>query len=156
MIPGLPLPRRALALAALSLALGAAGCGPQRLERTESDLRTAIANAVQRGDTATLRLFTEVPFAFDAVYIAGPRTPADSLARVMGSAWQPEFSRGLETDDRFHLLVFVVRDQLVPATLPRSVAEIAPEVTGRLYGPETAVFRVQQAPGAAVPSLLPR
>ncbi|MBK7906984.1 MAG: hypothetical protein IPJ78_10545 [Gemmatimonadetes bacterium] len=141
---------------ALALALGAVACGPERLERTESDLRTAIAAAVGRGDTATIRLFTEVPFAFDAVFIAGPRTPADSLARVMGSAWEPRFSRGLETDDRFHLLVFVVRNQLVPATLPRSVAEIAPELTGRLYAPETAVFRVRQAPGAAVPSLLPR
>ena len=156
MIPGAPNSRRAMTRVALSLALGAVACGPERLERTESDLGTAIAAAVGRGDTATIRLFTEVPFAFDAVFIAGPRTPADSLARVMGSAWEPEFSRGLETDDRFHLFVFVVRDQLVPATLPRSVAEIAPELTGRLYGPETAVFRVRQAPGAAVPSLLPR
>jgi hypothetical protein len=156
MIPGAPNSRRAMTRVALSLALGAVACGPERLERTESDLRTAIAAAVGRGDTATIRLFTEVPFAFDAVFIAGPRTPADSLASVMGSAWEPEFSRGLETDDRFHLFVFVVRDQLVPATLPRSVAEIAPELTGRLYGPETAVFRVRQAPGAAVPSLLPR
>ena len=156
MIPGAPNSRRAMTRVALALALGAVACGPERLERTESDLRTAIAAAVGRGDTATIRLFTELPFAFDAVFIAGPRTPADSLARVMGSAWEPEFSRGLETDDRFHLFVFVVRDQLVPATLPRSVAEIAPELTGRLYGPETAVFRVRQAPGAAVPSLLPR
>lgn len=156
MIPGGPHLRRAMTLAALFLSLGGTGCGPGRLERTESDLRAAVGAAVARGDTATLRLFTEVPFAFDALYIAGPRTPADSLARVIGGAWRPEYSRGLESDDRFHLLVFVVRDQIIPATLPRSVAEVAPELTGRLYGPETAVFRVRQAPGAAVPALLPR
>ncbi len=146
----------ALTLASAFVLTFAAGCGPQRLERTESDLRRAIATAVERGDTATLRLFTEVPFAFDRVYIAAPRTSADALARAVGAGWRPEFSRGIETDDRFHLLVFVVRDQIVPATLPRSVAEVAPELTGRLYGPESAVFRVQRVPGASVPWLLPR
>ncbi len=87
------------------------------------------------------------------------RAAADSLAKVLGSAWPPEFSRGLESDDRFHLFVFLVRDQWVPATLPRTVAEVAPELTGRIYGPETAVFRVfrvVRGPGEAVPSLLPR
>lgn len=150
------IPSRRASRVAAALLVVLAACGPERLERTERDLRTAIAAAEQRGDTATLRLFTEVPFAFDKLYIAGPRTPADSLAKVMGAAWPPEFSRGLERDDRFHLFVFLVRDQWVPATLPRTVAEVAPELTGRIYGPETAVFRVVRGPGAAAPSLLPR
>jgi hypothetical protein len=148
--------RRAACVAASLLVLGAAACGPERLEKTENDLRDAIVAAEQRGDTATLRLFTEVPFAFDRLYIAGPRTSADSLAKVMGSDWPPEFSRGLENDDRFHLFVFLVQDQWVPATLPRTVAEVAPELTGRIYGPETAVFRVSRSPGAAAPTLLPQ
>jgi hypothetical protein len=153
----IPVHRR-VALGALALAgtLVASACGPERLEKTEADLRAAVAAAEARGDTATLRLFTEVPFAFDSVYLARPYTPADTLAAALGAAWQPAFSRGIESDDRFHLLVFVVRDQLVPAALPRSVADVAPELTGRMYGPETAVFRVQRAPGAAAPSLLPR
>lgn len=148
--------RRAARVAAIVLVVLAAACGPERLEKAEGDLRAAIAAAEQRGDTATLRLFIEMPFAFDRLYIAGPRTAADSLAKVMGSAWPPAFSRGLESDDRFHLFVFLVRDQWVPATLPRTVAEVAPELTGRIYGPETAVFRVVRGPGEAVPSLLPR
>jgi len=156
MVVGRILLRRAAHAAASLLVLGAAACGPQRLEKTENDLRSAIAAAEQRGDTATLRLIIEVPFAFDRLYIAGPRTSADSLTKVMGPDWPPEFSRGLEDDDRFHLFVFLVRDQWVPATLPRTVAEVAPELTGRIFGPETAVFRVKRVPGAAAPTLLPQ
>lgn len=156
MVVGWIQPRRAARAAALVLVALVAACGPERLEKTELDLRTAIADAELRGDTATLRLFVEMPFAFDRLHIAGPRTSADSLAKVMGDAWPPEFSRGLEHDDRFHLFVFLVRDQWVPATLPRAVAEVAPELRGRIYGPEMAVFRVVRGPGEAVPSLLPR
>ncbi len=157
MNPGGPPRRRGATVVALALALSLAwACGPERLERTESDLRAAIAGAVERGDTATLRVFTEVPFAFDRLYIAAPRSSADTLARAIGDGWRPEFSRGIESDDRFHLLVFVVRDQIIPAALPRSVAEVAPELTGRQYGPDSAVFRVVRAPGASVPSLVPR
>lgn len=145
----------ALVGALMSLTLVMA-CGPERLEKTEADLRTAIAAAESRGDTATLRLFIEVPFAFERVYIAGPRTPAATLAAALGDAWQPEFSRGIEQADHFNLLVFEVRGQLYPAALPRSVAEIAPELTGRMYGPDSAVFRVSRVAGSAVPSLLAR
>lgn len=133
-----------------------AACGPERLEKTEADLKSAVAEAVARGDTATLRLFIEVPFAFDRVYIAGPYTPEATIAAAMGGDWQPEFSRGIESADHFNLLVFEVRGQLYPATLLRSVAEIAPELTGRMYGPDSAVFRVSRVAGSAVPSLLPR
>ena len=149
------LSRQASLVGALLLPLLGGACGPERLEKTEQDLRNAIAAAVSRGDTATLRLFIEVPFAFDSVYIAGPYTPVDTLAARLGDAWHPEFSRGIETDDRFHLFVFKVQDQLVPAALPRESAVVAPELTGRMYGPESAVFRVQRGPGAAAPSLLP-
>lgn len=149
------LSRPAAIAGVLLLSLFGASCGPERLEKTELDLRTAIAAAESRGDTATLRLFIEVPFAFDSVYIVGPRTPADSLAARMGAGWMPEYSRGIESDDRFHLFVFRVKDLIIPATLPRESAAVAPELTGRMYGPESAVFRVRRAPGAAAPALLP-
>jgi hypothetical protein len=113
-----PRSRPAALVGLLLLPLLGGACGPQRLEKTELDLRSAIAAAEGRGDTATLRLFLEVPFAFDSVYIVRPYMPADSLAMRMGAGWMPE-------------------------------------LTGRMYGPESAVFRVRRAPGAAAPSLLP-
>lgn len=149
-----PRGRAALALA-LTLSLATA-CGPERLEKTEADLTAAISAAEARGDTATVRLFIEVPFAFDRVYIAGPRTPAATLAAALGDAWDPMYAREIETSDHFHLLVFDVGGKLYPAALPRRVAEIAPELTGRMYDPATAVFRVVRQPGSAAPTLLPQ
>ena len=66
--------QRRIAAAVMALATLLGACGPERLEKTEADLAAAIAEAVARGDSATLRVFTEVPFAFDRLYIAGPRT----------------------------------------------------------------------------------
>jgi hypothetical protein len=125
-------------------------CGPERLEKTEADLVDAITEAKARGDTATVWLYIEVPFAYDRVYIAGPRTPAAQIAEAMKSdAWMPEMTRGIENADHFHLLLFETRGKLVPATLLRSVADIDPALTGKMYGPEDARFRLRQAAGGA-------
>lgn len=152
----LSLPRAGAALALALCLASTAACGPERLEKTEADLVAAIAAAETRGDTATLRLFIEVPFAFDRLYIAGPRTPAATLAAALGDAWDPVYAREIETSDHFHLLVFDVGGKLYPAALPRRVADVAPELTGRMYDPTTAVFRVVRPPGSAAPTLLPR
>jgi hypothetical protein len=131
-----------------------AACGPARLEKTEARLESAVAAAVARGDTATLWLYVEAPFAYDRVYIAGPRTSAEQIRSAMNSdAWMPEFTRGIETSDHFHLLLFETRGRLVPATLLRSVADIDPALTGRMYGPEDARFSVRSVPGATAPML---
>jgi hypothetical protein len=135
-------------------ALLVSACGPQRLEKTEMDLKEAIAEALTRGDTATIRIFIEVPFAFDRLYIAGPGTPEPVIAAALRSdEWLPEMSRDIERSEHFHLLVFETRGQLIPAALPKSVADIAPELTGRLYGPNDAVFSVRQPSGATGPVL---
>lgn len=125
-------------------------CGPERLEKTEADLKKAIAEAQTRGDTATLWLYTELPFSYDRVYIAGPRTPAAQIQAAMNTEdWMPEFTRDIENQDHFHLLLFDVRGKLVPATLLRSVADFDPSVVGRVYGPEDARFRLRRVPGQA-------
>lgn len=132
----------------------AVACGPERLEKTEADVAAAITAAVARGDTATLRLFTEVPFAFDRLYIAGPRTAADVIAAAMrNETWIPEFSRGIENADHFHLLLFETRGRLVPAALPKRVADIAPELVGRMYVPEDAIFSVVRSAAGGAPTL---
>ncbi len=149
--------RSAVHSAALICGCALTGCLPDRLEKTETDLQAAIAEALTRGDTATVRLFIEVPFAFDRVYIAGPRTPERTIADALRSdEWVPEMSRQIESSDHFHLLVFETRGKLVPAALPKRIAEIAPDLIGRMYTPDDAVFRVSQPAGAAVPLLSAR
>lgn len=146
--------RPAAAVAALLTLLA---CGPERLEKTEADLVEAVAEASARGDTATLWLYIEVPFAYDRVYIAGPRTPAAQIEAAMKSdAWMPELTRGIENADHFHLLLFETRGKLVPATLLRSVADFDPAIVGRVYGPEDARFRLRKASGtgAGAPTLV--
>ncbi len=145
----------ARAVVALAACAVLAACGPERLEKTEADLAAAIAAAEARGDTATLRVFVEVPFAFDRLYIAAPGTSPDTLAAALGPEWRPEMAREIDRVDHFHLLVFDVQGKLYPAALPRRVAEVAPELTGRMYVPESAVFRVRRPPGAAAPTLSP-
>lgn len=135
-------------------ALAVTACGPERLEKTEADLVEAVAEASSRGDTATLWLYIEVPFAYDRVYIAGPRTPAAQIAEAMKSdAWIPEMTRGIENADHFHLLLFETRGKLVPATLLRSVADIDPALTGKMYGPEDGRFRLRPAAAGGAPML---
>ena len=144
-----------LPLLALAGSLAVTACGPERLEKTEADLVAAVAEAKARGDTATLWLYIEVPFAYDRVYIAGPRTPAAQIAEAMKSdAWMPELTRGIENADHFHLLLFETRGKLVPATLLRSVADFDPAITGRMYGPEDARFRLQPAASGGAPMLV--
>lgn len=146
--------RRAMRVSAAAALLALAACGPERLEKTEADLVEAVAEASARGDTATLWLYIEVPFAYDRVYIAGPRTPAAQIADAMKSdAWIPEMSRGIENADHFHLLLFETRGKLVPATLLKSVADFDPAIVGRMYGPDDARFSVRSVPGSAAPML---
>lgn len=146
--------RRTAACSAALALLTLSACGPERLEKTEADLAEAVTNAVSRGDTATLWLYIEVPFAYDRVYIAGPRTPAAQIQAAMGSEdWMPEFTRDIENQDHFHLLLFDVRGKLYPATLLKSVADFDPAVVGRMYGPEDARFSVRQAAGSSAPVL---
>lgn len=141
--------RRRLAIVMLA-ALSLAACGPERLEKTEADLAAAISAAVARGDTATLRLFTEVPFAFDHFYLAAPGTSEATIGAALQNAeWTPEMSRGIETATDFHLIVFDTRGTLVPAKLPKSVADVAPELTGRLWGPEDGIFSVRRTESGA-------
>jgi hypothetical protein len=143
---------RSWLLAAGALVLGA--CTPKRTVKTEQNLEKAVAAALTRGDTATIRMFIEVPFAFSRLYIAGPGTPEPVIAAALQSAaWLPEFSRQIESAEHFHLLVFETRGTLVPAVLPKSVADIAPELTGRIYGPNDAVFSVRRPADAAAPIL---
>lgn len=119
-------------------------CGPQRLEKTEAKLVEAVAAAATRGDTATLWLFTSVPFAYDRVYIAGPRTPAAQIEAAMASdEWIPELTRDIENQDHFFLLLFDVNGRMVPATLLKSVADFDPSIVGRMYGPNDARFSVR-------------
>jgi len=133
-----------------------AACGPDRLDKTEADLPLAVAAAVARGDTATLRLQLEVPFDLESLYVVAPRTPRDTMRWKFGEDWLPEMSRGIEDSDAFHLMVFVTNGEMVPAVLPRTVADVAPELTGRWFETGTAVFRVSRVAGSAVPVLLPR
>lgn len=136
------------------LALVVAACGPDRLAKTEADLATAVSDALTRGDTATLWLYVEVPFAYDRVYIAGPGTPVETIRAAFNSdEWFPELTRGIEGADHFHLLLFETRGKLVPATLLRSVADIDPALTGKMYGPNDTRFSVRRVPGAAAPVL---
>lgn len=143
-------PRLLLALAVLF----AVGCGPERLEKTEAQLAEAVAEALTRGDTASLWLYVEVPFAYDRVFIAAPGASAEQIRRAFNSdEWFPELTRGVESSDHFHLLLFETRGQLVPATLLRSVADFDPAVTNRMYGPNDARFSVRRVPESPAPIL---
>jgi len=139
----------------LALLLAASACLPNRLEKTESDLKAAIAEAVTRGDTATLRLFIEVPFAFDRLYIAGPRSKESTLAAIMGEEWLPEMSRQIETSDHFYLMIFETRGKIVPAALTMKTVRIDSTLLNRQYTPDNAVFRVEQTSGDPIPTLRP-
>jgi hypothetical protein len=149
--------RRALMVGLLFAATGLTACGPERLEKTEADLAAAVAAALTRGDTATVRFYIEVPFAFDHFYFAAPGTPGDSInAALQNVDWTPEMSRGIETATDFHLIVFESSGTLIPARLPKSVADVAPELTGRLWGPTDGVFSVRRTESGGTMLMAPQ
>ena len=78
------------------------------------------------------------------------------LGEVPGSGYRNPPALVRRADGQVVTLTPLLQQVMHAVDGRRTVAEVAPELTGRIYGPETAVFRVVRGPGAAAPSLLPR
>jgi hypothetical protein len=146
---------------ALLSSLVASACAPSSGDglRDPSAVRAAVTAAVQQGPGTELRLATVTPFAWRRVYIFAPYTPLnllrDSLRlRTLGDA--ERLGRGIDGRDDMTLLVFTfAQGTQASMELPRFPVDFGPELVGRSYGPEDAVFRVRQPPAGSWGTLGP-
>jgi hypothetical protein len=146
-----------MSLAAV-LVLGCSGFGDGL--RSPRAVSAAIAERVARGSGAEVRLAELTPFGWRRVYVFGPYTPVatirDSL-RLHDSGEAARLARSIEARDDIDLLVFRF-EHVGPQSMehPRWQGDFGPELVGRGYRPDEAIFVVREPPRGSWGTLGPR
>ena len=114
---------------------------------SEAPLNRSIAAAVEKGPGTRLVLAEHARFPWDRVCILGPYTPddkVDSMTNVRGAARQ---AHGIRSDDSINVLMFVREDRIAASVAQaRNSGDFGPEVVGKCYSRERAVFSVRAPP----------
>ena len=128
------------------LVLGPIGC-----ERKDSDaVSSSISGAVKRGDGARVALVEHTSFAWDKVCIFGPYTPADHIEAVTLIPGTAREAPGIESREDIDLLLFVRGGRITASVAhPRVRGDFGPEVLGKCYSKERAVFAVRTPPAGS-------
>jgi hypothetical protein len=150
--------RRLLLVLCAAIALGCASRGEGI--RQPSAVRAAVSARVALGPGTEVRLADLTPFWWRRVYVFGPYTPLatirDSL-RLSSEAAAERVARGIQSRDDVDLLVFRFAHTAPQSMeLPRQGGGFGPEVVGRGYGAEEAVFVVREPPPGSWGVLGPR
>lgn len=135
----LPITRIASALIIGFLVFGTIGCG-----RDNDAVSRSIRGAVKQGNGARVVLAEYTSFAWDKVWIFGPYTPTDKIEAVTGISGVARDTQGIESRDDIDVLLFV-RGGRVAASVAhaRDRGDFGPEVVGKCYSKEQAVFTVR-------------
>ena len=76
-------------------------------ERFTSKLRSAIQGA-SKNNAFTFTMDSVTDFTWDALFIFGPYTPVSEIEKALGFSWPPAKKSGIESNDTFCLLVFIL------------------------------------------------
>ena len=111
------------------------------------EVSRSIAEVVKRGDGARLTLVEHTPFAWDKVCIFAPYTSADRIETATGIPGSAKDAHGIESNDGVDALLFVRGGRIVVSVgHPANRGEFGPEVVGKCYSKEQAVFAVRTPP----------
>jgi hypothetical protein len=138
--------RRVMRLAVVLL-LGCVGFGEGL--RNPHAVSAAIAERVARGPGTKVPLAELTSFGWRRVYVFGPYTPLATIRDSVGVNDLGEvakLARGIDARDDIDLLVFYF-EHIGPQSMehPRKQGDFRPELLGRGYGPDNAVFVVGKA-----------
>jgi hypothetical protein len=132
---------RALTLAVIGLALGASACSGA------DPVSTSIGQVVGKGQGSRVALAEHVTVPWDKACVYGPYTPAAEIHRTTGIDVTAADAHGVDTRDDINLLIFIHVGRVVRSVAhSRARGDFAPELLGRCYSRDQAVFLVRTPP----------
>lgn len=130
----------------LPFMIGLAGLGTVSCA-ADDRVSMSIGASVNRGVGTGVALVDHATFAWDKVCIFGPYTSdadIDGVAEVQGAAKQ---AHGIQSRDDIDVLLFVHDGDIAASVAhPRDHGDFGPELVGKCYSRQQAVFSVRKAP----------
>ncbi len=121
--------------------LGSIGCA------SNSSVSTSIGAAANRGPGTRIALAEHAAFAWDRVCIFGPYTPDDKIDAVTGISGAAARAYDIRSNDGIDVLMFLDQSRIVDSVAhSRGRADFGPELVGRCYSRDRAVFAVRTPP----------
>lgn len=145
--------RLALTLILALATLAACSRDPEsaRWSRGEAVGRLVAELLQQKEPPDSINLADIAPFRWDRLYIFAPHTSAQAVDQALGVTWVGAERSGIAQVDTAALLVFMVGDDIVAATMhPRAYGDFVPSAGGPPRTPARAVFRVERTAGGWV------
>jgi hypothetical protein len=133
---------RALRLAVIGLAIfGVGGCS----EHDPASI--SIGEVVNKGPGTRVVLAEHFSLPWDKACIFGPYTDPAEIRRTMGTDFAERDARGIHTRDDINLLIFIHDNRVVRSVAhPRARGDFGPELVGKCYSTDQAVFLVRSPP----------
>jgi hypothetical protein len=124
--------------------VGAGGC-------SENDpASVSIGEVVAKGPGSRVALVEHLAVPWDRACIFGPYTDLAGIRRTTGIDVAERDARGIHTRDDINLLIFTHDGRLVRTIAhPRARGDFAPELVGRCYSTNHAVFVVRSPPAGS-------
>jgi hypothetical protein len=107
----------------------------------------AIGDRVKEGPGTRLVLAAATGFPWERVCVVGPYTTPEQLRALAGTEIVASAAQGIAGRDDVNLLLFFSNGRVVRSTAhPRKEGDFGPDVVGKCYSREQAVFTVRRAP----------
>ena len=133
--------RTAFFLCIVAVVFGATAC------RGSGPVSRSIAAAVDRGPGARLTLAESAMFDWDRVCIFGPYSPDDQVDAATGIPGAAGRAFDVRSNEGINVLIFIEAGRVVDSVAhPRRWDDFGPEVVGKCYLKEQAVFLVRNPP----------
>ena len=127
-----------LSIVAVVCATACRGSGP---------VSGSIAEAVDRGPGTRLALAQSATFEWDQVCLFGPYTSDDEVDAVTGIAGAAQRAFDVRSNEDINVLLFIQAGRVIESVAhPRRWDDFGPEVVGKCYSQEEAVFVVRRPP----------
>ena len=115
--------------------------------RGSGPVSASIAEAVDRGPGTRLALAQSATFEWDRVCLFGPYTPDDEVDAVTGIADAAQRAFDVRSNEAINVLLFIQAGRVIESVAhPRRWDDFGPEVVGKCYSREQAVFVVRRPP----------
>jgi hypothetical protein len=141
----LALHTRAIRLAVICFAAwGTGGCSG------DDPASVSIGDIVNKGPGSRVVLAEHLTVPWDKACIFGPYTDSAEIRRTMELDVADGDARGIHTRDDTNLLIFIHDGRIVRSVAhPRARGDFAPEVVGKCYSKDQAVFLVRIPPAGS-------
>jgi hypothetical protein len=114
----------------------------------EGSVSRSIAASVGKGPGTRLDLAEHASFPWDRVCIIGPYTSDDDVDSLTGVRGAAAKDHGIQSNDSINVLMFVSDGRIAASVAHRrGRGDFFPELTGKCYTRDAAVFQVRDSRG---------